>query len=176
MRLRWTGLRRPPVPADVTAAIGPADGDRLLAWGTDDAGTTLVAGRHRLYVVRPGAEGGLDLALSRPWHLVDAGTYAEGGVLRVTWVDGEPPVRVVLTEPGELPETLRERVQATVVLAETIDIGQRRSAKVVVRRDLATNALLSQAVLGRGVRSDDPGVAEQVRAGLARVREQVGLD
>ncbi|QIM21134.1 hypothetical protein G7075_08340 [Phycicoccus sp. HDW14] len=97
-------------------------------------------------------------------------------MLRVTWVDGEPPVRVVLTEPGELPETLRERVQATVVLAETIDIGQRRSAKVVVRRDLATNALLSQAVLGRGVRSDDPGVAEQVRAGLARVREQVGLD
>jgi hypothetical protein len=176
VRLRWTGLRRPAVPAEVAAAIDPADGDRLLAWGTDDDGTTLVAGRHRLYVVRTPLEGAPVLALSRPWHLVDAGTWAEGGVLRITWVDGEPPLRVVLTEPGELPETLRERVQASVVLAESLDLGQRRSAKVVVRRDLATNALLSQAVLGRGTRSDDPGVAEQVREGLARVREQVGLD
>lgn len=176
MRLRWTGLMRPAVPEDVAAVIDPADGDRLLAWGTDDAGTTLVAGRHRLHVVRTDAEGARVLALSRPWHLVDAGTWAEGGVLRVTWVDREPPLRVVLTEPGMLPETLRERVQASVVLAESLDLGERRSAKVVVRRDLATNGLVSQAVLGRGVRSDDPGVAERVRAGLVRVREQVGLD
>ncbi|MBM6398862.1 hypothetical protein [Phycicoccus sonneratiae] len=176
MRLRWTGLRRPPVPADVAAAIDPAEGDRLLAWAPGDDGTTLVAGRHRLHVVRTSVEGAAEVVLSRPWHLVDAGTWGEGGVLRVTWVDGRPPLRVVLTEPGMLPETLRERVQASVVLAEALDLGLRRTAKVVVRRDLATNALVSQAVLGRGVRADDPDVAEQVRAGLARVREQVGLD
>ncbi len=41
--------------------------------------------------------------------------------------------------------------------------------------DLATNALLSQAVLGRGVRISDPGVADDVQAGIDRVREQVGL-
>ncbi len=81
-----------------------------------------------------------------------------------------------LDEPGQLPETLRERVQASVVLAETVDLGGRRTAKVVVRRDLGTGALLSQAVLGRGVRASDPGVAEELRLGLARVREQVGLD
>ena len=74
------------------------------------------------------------------------------------------------------PETLRERVQASVVLAETLDLGGRRTAKVVVSKDLATGALLSQAVLGPGVRSADPGVAEQVSDGLRRVREQVGLD
>ena len=65
---------------------------------------------------------------------------------------------------------------ASVVLAETLDLGGRRTAKVVVRKDLATGALLSQAVLGPGVRSADPGVAEQVSDGLRRVREQVGLD
>jgi hypothetical protein len=74
-----------------------------------------------------------------------------------------------------LPETLRERVQASVVLAEAVDLGGRRTAKVVVRTDLATDRLLSQAVLPPGVRSTDPGVSEQVREGLARVREQVGL-
>jgi hypothetical protein len=175
VRLRWTGLRRPEVPAEVAAAIAPADGERLLAWAEAQRGVTLVAGRHALHLVGTVDDARVVLR-SRPWHLVDAGTWTPEGDLRVTWVDGEPPLRVVLDEPGMLPETLRERVQASVVLAETLDLGGRRSAKVVVRRDLATGRLLSQAVLGRGVRSTDPGVAEQVRDGLARVREQVGLD
>ncbi|WP_299447993.1 hypothetical protein [uncultured Phycicoccus sp.] len=176
MRLHWTGLRRPQVPDDVAAVIPLAAGEKLLAWATGEQGLTVVAGRHRLYVVTAAPGSDPTLVLDRPWHLVDAGTWSEEGVLRVVWVDGRPPLRVVLTEPGMLPETLRERVQASVVLAETLDLGGRRTAKVVVRRDLATRRLLSQAVLGTGVRSSDPGVDEQVRAGLARVREQVGLD
>ena len=177
MRLRWTGLRRPEVPDDVAAAISPGEGERLLAWAVEDgSGITVVAGRLRLYAVTPGPDGP-HLTLSRPWHLVDAGLWSgEDGALRVTWVDGERPARFVLTAPGRVPETLRERVQASVVLVEAVDLGARRTARVVVRKDLATGALTSQAVLGPGVRSSDPGVSEQVRAGLARVREQVGLD
>ena len=176
MRLQWTGLRRPPVPADVAAAIAPEEREQLLAWAVDSLGTTVVAGRHRLYAVASGPEGAR-LTLSRPWHLVDAGLWSgEDGSLRVTWVDGERPARFVLTEPGMLPETLRERVQASVVLGEALDLGGRRTARVVVRKDLATGALTSQALLGPGVRSADPGVAEQVRQGLDRVREQVGMD
>jgi hypothetical protein len=176
VRLSWTGLRRPPVPPEVAAAIPLEDGERLLSWAAETgSGTTVVAGRHRLYAVAPGPDGPR-LTLSRPWHLVDAGLWSgDAGGLRVTWVDGERPARFVLDEPGMLPETLRERVQASVVLAEALDLGQHRTARVVVRKDLATGALLSQAVLGRGVRSTDPGVAEQLREGLARVREQVGL-
>jgi hypothetical protein len=181
VRLQWTGLRRPPVPADVVAAIAPHGGERLLAWGSDGQGTTVVAGRHGLHVVRPegGAGGGAGLVqvLDRPWHLVDSGVWnGEDAALRITWVDGHAPTRIVLTEPGMLPETLRERVQASVVLAETVELGGRRQAKVVVRRVLATGELVAQAVLGPGVRMADPGVGPQVRAGLARVREQVGLD
>ncbi|GAA4403488.1 hypothetical protein GCM10023168_15060 [Fodinibacter luteus] len=192
MRLEWSGLRRPPVPPRVAAAIAPGGGERLLAWAVDAVGGgTVVAGRHRLYAVATGpttgaepapatgAEPGPDAArvtLSRPWHLVDAGSWSgEDGILRVSWVDGHPPARFVLSEPGMLPETLRERVQASVVLAEVLDLGERRTARVVVRRDLASGALLSQAVLGSGVRSTDPGVAEQLREGLERVREQTGL-
>ena len=176
MRLHWTGLRRPQVPAGVAATIPLADGEKLLAWATDERGATVVAGRHRLYVVTAAAGAHPVIVLDRPWHLVDAGTWSEEGELRIVWVDGEAPLRLVVPEPGMLPETLRERVQASVVLAETLDLGGRRTAKVVVRRDLATRRLLSQAVLGKGVRATDPGVDEQVRAGLARVREQVGLD
>ena len=177
MRRGWRGPRRRlPVPAEVSLAIAPDAGERLLAWAAEGGtGRTVVAGRHRLYVVA-GGDQGPRLELSRPWHLVDAGTWSgDDGVLRVTWVDAERPTRFVLDDPGMLPETLRERVQASVVLAEAVDLGQRRTARVVVRKDLATGALMSQAVLGPGVRSTDPGVAERVRAGLARVREQVGL-
>ena len=177
MRLEWSGLRRPAGPAEVAEAIDPAGGEKLLAWAhAVGTGATVVAGRHRLYAVAPDPEGAR-VTLSRPWHLVDAGSWGgEDGILKITWVDGQRPTRFQLTELGMFPETLRERVQASVVLAETLDLGGRRTAKVVVRKDLATGALLSQAVLGPGVRSADPGVAEQVSDGLRRVREQVGLD
>jgi hypothetical protein len=176
VKVQWTGLRRPAVPADVAAAIAPEEHEKLLAWAVEDgSGVTVVAGRHRLYAVTPGPDGP-QLTLSRPWHLVDAGLWSgEDGSLRVTWVDGERPARFVLTDPGLLPETLRERVQASVIISESLDLGNRRTARVVVREDLTTRALLSQVLLGPGVRSTDPGVSEQVRAGLARVREQVGL-
>ena len=176
MKVQWTGLRRPAVPADVAAAITLEEHERLLAWAVEDGtGVTVVAGRHRLYAVAPGPDG-LHLTLSQPWHLVDAGLWSgEDGSLRVTWVDGGRPARFVLTDPGLLPETLRERVQASVVISEALDLGNRRTARVVVRQDLTTHALVSQVLLGPGVRSTDPGVSEQVREGLARVREQVGL-
>lgn len=177
MKRRWSGLRPPSVPSEVAAAIGAAPGESLLAWALEAAtGTTVVAGRHRLYAVRTTSEGAT-LTLERPWHLVDSGTWSgEDGLLTITWVDGQPDTRFALTQPGMLPETLRERVQASVVIAETIDLPGRGKAKVVVRTVLETRELVSQAVLGRGVRGTDPGVAEQVAAGLARVREQVGLD
>ena len=176
MKVQWSGLRRAAVPADVAAAIPLEEHERLLAWAVEDgSGVTVVAGRHRLYAVTPGPDG-LHLTLSQPWHLVDAGLWSgEDGSLRVTWVDGGRPARFVLTDPGLLPETLRERVQASVVISEALDLGSRRTARVVVRQDLTTHALVSQVLLGPGVRSTDPGVSEQVREGLARVREQVGL-
>lgn len=71
---------------------------------------------------------------------------------------------------------LRERVQATVVLSDEVDLGAKRRARVVVRKNLETQALLGQTILGRGVRSTDPEVREQTREALDRLREQVGLD
>jgi hypothetical protein len=181
MRMPWR--HRDPVPPDIVAVIRAAAGselrERTLAVALVSSDTAVVAGRHRLWLLVRDAElpDGWRVELSRPWHLVDAGTWTGADLaLRVTWVDDAPPLRLVLPEPGALPETLRERVQASVVLAETIDLGGPGTARVVVRRDLATGELLSQTVLGRGVNHGDADVAERIAAGLARVREQVGLD
>ena len=151
------------MPADVAAAIAPEEHEKLLAWAVEDgSGVTVVAGRHRLYAVAPGPDGP-HLALSRPWHLVDAGLWSgEDGSLRVTWVDGERPARFVLTDPGLLPETLRERVQASVIIAETVDLGNRRTARVVVREDLATGDAAQPGAARAGGAQHRPG---GVRAG-----------
>ncbi len=161
------------VPDAVRAALDPRPGERLIAWAAAEGGGTVVASNHRLCAV----SGEDEVDLARAWHLVDAGAWDhEAFALTVTWVDGSAPARWVLPEPRMLPEAVRERVQASVVLAERVELPRRRSARVVVRTDLATGALLDQTILGRGVRGDDPGVAEATAAARADLREQVGLD
>ena len=133
----------------------------------------MVLTNHRLYAVDAAGER----TLARPWHEVDAGTWsAELGQLTVTWVDGARPSQWTLGDSTLLPETLRERVQASVVLAQRVDLGPRRIARAVIRQDLATGELVEQVVPGRGVRGDDEEVAAATAAALAELREQVGLD
>jgi hypothetical protein len=162
------------VPAEVRAALGLSRAERALTWARDDvSGATVVATTYGLYAVDPAGT----LTLSRAWHLVDAGSWsADLFQLTVTWVDGSRPTQWVFRDATMLPETLRERVQASVVLAQRVDLGQRRSARAVIRQDLATGDLVQQVVLGRGVRPDDAGVHEATSAALADLREQVGLD
>ncbi len=92
----------------------------------------------------------------------------------MTWVDGSRPSQWVLGATSLLPETLRERVQASVVLAQRIELGPRRWAKAVLRQDLGSGDLVEQVVLGRGVRADDAEMTARTDAALAYLREQVG--
>jgi hypothetical protein len=171
--MRWR-LRRSSDSGDAgREPVGTGPGERVLATADDAEGTHVVATNHRLRAVDTEGEQVLD----RPWHLVDAGVWDHDSfTLTVTWVDGAGPARWVLTEPGMLPETVRERVQASVVLADRVALPGNRSARVVVRADLATGDLLDQVILGKGVGRDDPGVAVRVESVRAHLREQVGLD
>jgi hypothetical protein len=166
-------LRRPEkLPAEVRRAVDLGSGERVLSWGREvGSGTTVVASNHHLYAVDAGGAR----TLARPWHEVDAGTWsAELTQLTVTWVDGSRPSQWVLGVTSLVPETLRERVQASVVLAQRIDLGPRRSARAVIRQDLGTGDLVEQVVLGRGVRADDAEMTARTEAALAYLREQVG--
>lgn len=173
--MAWSLRRNRPerVPDTARAAIELGAGERLLSWAHDEgSGATVVASNHRLYAVSPAGE----VVLARPWHLVDSGTWSHDAfLLTVTWVDRHKPAQWVFREPSLLPETLRERVQASVVLAQRVELGERRSARAVIRQDLASGELVEQVVLGKGVRPDDPGVEPQTAAALAYLREQVGL-
>ena len=173
MRLPRLRSRGPEVPADVRSALAERATD-VLSLARDGRSTAyLVATTTQVYAVRDGS-----VVLDRPWHMVDTGSWVdETHRLTVTWVDRAPASVWELGEdPGTFPQVLRERVQASVVLADEVDLGAKRRARVVVRKELATGRLLSQTILGRGVRSTDPGVREQTGFALDRLREQVGLD
>lgn len=161
------------IPEPAATAIKAGRGERLLTWAHDEAtGATVVASNHRLYAVSPGGE----VTLARGWHLVDVGIWDHDAfTLTVSWVDGQRPVRWVLREPSLVPETVRERVQASVVVVERVTVGGRVQARVVIRQDFTTGDLVDQVVLGPGVAPDQPGVAEATGAARARLREQVGL-
>jgi hypothetical protein len=161
------------LPKDTHQALGLAPGERVLAWGREQArGSIVVATTQRLATVDATGER----TLARPWHEVDGGTWSsELNQLTVTWVDGARPAQWALGDSTLLPETVRERVQASVVLVQRVDLGPRRSARAVIRQDLSGGDLVEQVILGKGVRADDPEMAQLTDAALAYLREQVGL-
>lgn len=172
MKLGRLGRRGPDIPDEVTPSLGDRAADVLSVVRDGLTTAHLVATRTHVYAVRQAS-----VVLDRPWHMVDTGSWDdETARLTVTWVDKAPATVWELREPGTFPQVLRERVQATVVLSDEVELGPRRKARVVVRKDLATGALMGQTILGRGVRSADPGVRETTQAALDRLREQVGLD
>jgi len=171
--------RRPRLAPGVRSALELGAGERVLSWGEEEGtGTTVVATNHRVYAVAAGDGGSrpAGVALRRPWHEVDTGTWSsELGQLTVTWVDGARPTQWTLGVTSMVPETVRERVQASVVLTHRVDLGRRRTARAVIRQELATGALVEQVLLGKGTPASDEEVSQAAEAALAYLREQVGL-
>lgn len=148
-------------------------GDRVLAACRDrDSAEALVVSTHHLTVVAPDRS----VLLQRPWHLVNSGRYDnDADVLTVTWVDRAPELTLHVEGHRAFLQAFRERVQASVVLAETLDLGSGRSARLVIRKNLGQDRLLDQVVLGTGVRLGDAGVRQRIETARHALREQVGL-
>lgn len=168
LSLRRTG----PVSAEVRSALELHGGERVLASASEPAtGVTVVATTHHLYAVSPAGER----VLARSWHEVDAGSWSsELGQLTVTWVDGSRPAKWTLGQSSLLPETVRERVQASVVLSQLVDLGGKRRGRAVIRQDLATGDLVEQVMRGRATRPDDVELTAALAGAAAYLREQVG--
>jgi hypothetical protein len=165
--------RRPALPADVRSAVPLDSGEQLLAWARDEtSGAHVVATTFHLVLVDTGGS----LAWRRPWHEAESGTWqGESSRLTVTWVDRGVPARWHLTEPSLLQQALRERLQASVVLADEFRTAGRRTVRVVIRQDLANGALLEQTIPGKGADLGDPQVAREAAERMGRLRSEVGL-
>ena len=158
----------------IAQALELAKGERVLAYAVDDyTGAHVVATTYALAVVASSGER----TVRRRWLSVDAGSWEpETATLTVTWADGRRAGQWSFRDQQTLlPETLRERVQASVVLATSLTLGDRRTGRVAIRQDFATRELISQTILGRHTRADDPEVQAHVQAALAHLKDQVGL-
>jgi hypothetical protein len=179
MRISIKGRRSEDLPDDVVAALRRPDGGKVLsAVPAADSRAWLVASTYHLALVDPGRPAEEMLVWSRPWHEVDSGSWSrEASTLTVSWADRSRPGQWRLGEGMRervFLQTLRERVQASVVLGEELSLSGRRTGRAVIRQDLRTGDLVEQVVLGRGVRADEEVSAAAARA-LAWLREQVGL-
>jgi len=160
-------------PARVKA-LELAKGERVLAFAVDDlTGAHVVATTYAIAVVTSAAER----TLRRRWLSVDSGVWdPEMATLTVTWADGRLPGQWSMRDQATLlPETVRERVQASVVLSVRLSLGDRRSGRVAIRQDFDTGELISQTILGWSTSLDDPEVRAHVQAALAHLRDQVGM-
>ena len=183
MTPRWPTLGRrdtehtpPPAVLAVLGAYptpgtrGPQARDRLLA-AAQSGDTWLLATVHRFGAIEPDGT----VCWLRPWHDVDAASWGrQSSTLTVTFVDGGRPVMLPMANERTFLQALRERVQASVVMALELPLEGPRKAKAVIRQDFATGDLVEQLVLSRGTRPSD-AISAAAEAAFVTLREETGI-
>ncbi len=137
-------------------------GERVLAVGGDT-----VATRSALYL--PGPDGTVRL----PWERVEQAGWHDG-VLVVRDTGGTRHT-VRLARPGSIPETVRERITATIVVSTHVRLPG-GGVRVVGRRPLSGDGAVRWSfVFDPGLNADDPGLRAQAEQALEEIRRQTGL-
>lgn len=146
-------------------------GERVLAAASTADGARLAATTHRL--VLRGGDG--DVA-SYPWTQTrGAVLHADRKVLVVERTDG-PTITLQLDESRasrRLGDTVRERIQHSILLTRVVDLPGRRKVTVAARREPGGTSFLQ--VVPDDERPLPPAAAAAVDQAVAAVREQAGL-
>ena len=143
-------------------------GERRTAWGLTTAGDPVVATDVGLRVPGP---------VRVDWPDVEKATWKRPvlEVLEVAAVSGTGRRwRFELAEEGELPETVRSAVTATVAWSTHVGLHPAGGVRVVGRRRPGRELLDWQLVFDRGTDVDDPAVQAQAQAVLADARRTIG--
>jgi hypothetical protein len=163
--------RRRPMPAEAASALGLGGSDRVLAWSLLAGGGAAAATVEGLRIVTPRGK-----LIARDWVDVDHAAWdQDSAMLAVWWVGSRQttPLEIVDDE-GRLPEVVRERVQASVVLSSDVPLPGGVSGKVALRR-APDGSLVTQKLLPPGVRGDAAGVAQRLERAAAELRSEAGL-
>lgn len=159
--------RRRSVPEAVQALALPP-GDRRVAWALTAAGLPVVATTSGLLVP------GRPLLL---WRQVEKAVWARP-VLRVrevAEVAGSGTEHVLeLTDEGDLPEVVRDRVTGSVAWATTARLSPDGGVRIVGRRVPDAEDLEWQLVFDEGTDPDDPLVRAQAEHALKAARRAIG--
>jgi hypothetical protein len=168
-----------------------ARGERVLAASRAADGSYLLATDRALHHAPPVAEpgrasrGGIAAATESEslgrWRLpyediLRAEWDDETGALRV-WEPSLPAgqTEIPLPSPGALPETVRERVTATVVVSQHVPLRGRQGVWLSARRAPGAAAVHWTALFDAGLDPSDPGLRALAAAALEDLRHTTGV-
>ena len=117
-----------------------------------------------------------------PWEEVEAADWdRDTSRLRVsevgTWGEERVEHSLIIEEPGQLLELVRERVTASLVLQRHVPLSGRRGLRVIARRAPRGDRPMTWLYeYDEGIDPADPFVRAAAEAALAAARDEVGLD
>jgi len=161
-------LFRSRLPANVRHALALEPGERVLAHAATPTGGHVVATDRALHLAPY-----LHETVRLPWQRVDRAGWDETD-LWVLGTDGTEH-RVTVPVPGLLPETVRERVTASIVASRYVRLGGRGGVRLVARRAPGDDVLEWEFVFDRGLDPDDPGLRALAEQALEEVRRSLGV-
>jgi hypothetical protein len=164
--VRWT--RRPALPPDARDALPFQGRERVLASARLSDGTWVAATPRALLL--PGRR--ID------WVTVAHAEWSdEDDALRVDQMHGPEGLperhRLILDDPGRLPEVLRERVTSSIVASRHIPVTGRTGVRVVARRVPGQDELVWQVVVDRELDPADQRVQAAGETGIRALRREL---
>ena len=163
------------LPGTAVAMLGIQPGEKVVAWGAgpgaDVTQSHFAAATDRaLYLQATGER--------LPWEQISKATWDEPMLeLVVDDEDGRPArlVRVRVDDSRDLPAAVHDRVTASVVVSERVDLGNGAGALMVARRASDSDDVKWTVVFDAGLDASDPDLRASANAALARLRESLGI-
>jgi hypothetical protein len=151
--------------------VGP--GERVLAQARTPSGALVGVTARALYLPQRTGETrriAWDDVVSAGW---------DSPVLEVLETGASVPARVNLEEPGRVPEAVRERVTASIVVSERVVLAlmaedEVAGAQITGRRVPDSTDLHWTVTFDRGLDPTDPALRAAADAELARIRDWYG--
>jgi len=149
---------------------------KVLAWAAAGDGTWLAGTRDALHLIPTDVD-----SVTVPWERVLTADWDnEERLLTVERVEefGHPASTwsFLVDEPGAILVLLRERVTASIVLQQRVDIRKKKGVTVIARRPPGGAGTITWAFqFDSGIDPADPGVMDQAEAALREAKESLGL-
>ncbi|TDD76799.1 hypothetical protein [Actinomadura rubrisoli] len=153
----------------VPSGLALQRGERPLASAPTRGGSHVVATTTALHL--PTESGGFTRL---PWEHVDQASWKDGW-LHVHETSGGAEHHVRLTDPGSVPETVRERVTSTIAVSHHAKLPGGAKVRIAGRRPASGGDVRWSFVFDAGLDPDDPGLRAQAEQALQDLRRQTGL-
>ena len=161
------------LPSAAAATLGVPAGEKVIAWGSTPDGdevSFVVATNRALYSEALGGR--------TPWSRISKATWEEPA-LSVTVLDdaGRPrrPLRLRIEESNDLPAAVYDRVTASVVVSERVELRPGAKALLVARTGSDSGEISWTVVFDAGLDPRDPELRRAADSALSDLRGSLGI-